>query len=417
MISKIKYEYLLLIIASLWLMFFAFLLQYNQQTYIFPDSYSYLLSIKQFFFEFKLNDHRPFLFSLLNGIPLLFNLSIDTIFEWSFFLNIISWLGIILLIYKISSTFINREKAFIFSLIYVFLIGSLGIVFHLLTETFFTFFLTLIIYQFRKFELTKNNKYLSYAIALLFLSLLIKPILKFFVLVVIIFYYKDVFELIKSKFSILIYLSISLVFFQMYSLRKTYGIFTISTIDASTYYNYLGTKADCFKNNIEFEQGHNQRHLYFSKLSLLEKKEVAIEDLKQQIKSNKINLLKTYFSNLYINTSKGSASVFGCDNKMNTRYFSVVQFVFKAISKIQNILFTLFGVIVSIIILRRNEQEEKTLKIVSLAILYLFFISGVSSDQGDRLHIVFFPLVIILMAKFFNYKCIKTKRFFVPLQK
>tara|TARA_R110000823_G_scaffold95500_15_gene208522 strand:+ start:359 stop:1555 length:1197 start_codon:yes stop_codon:yes gene_type:complete len=398
-------------------MFFAFLLQYNQQTYIFPDSYSYLLSIKQFFFEFKLNDHRPFLFSLLNGIPLLFNLSIDTIFEWSLFLNIISWLGIILLIYKISSTFINREKAFIFSLIYVFLIGSLGIVFHLLTETFFTFFLTLIIYQFRKFELTKNNKYLSYAIALLFLSLLIKPILKFFVLVVIIFYYKDFFELIKSKFSILIYLSISLVFFQMYSIRKTYGIFTISTIDASTYYNYLGTKADCFKNNIEFEQGHNQRHLYFSKLSLLEKKEVAIEDLKQQIKSNKVNLVKAYFSNLYVNSSKGSASVFGCDNIINTSYFAAFQFIFKAISKTQNIFFTLSGVIVSIIILRRNEQEEKTLKIVSLAILYLFFISGVSSDQGDRLHIVFFPLVIILMAKFFNYKCIKTKPFFALLQK
>ena len=416
-IEKFKPYLKLLFIGIIWISVFYFLMQLEYQTYIFPDTYSYLQSINQLYSDFTFNDHRPFLFSFLNGIPLLFNLPNEYIFKWSLLLNILAWLGVILLIYRIITSITSKKRAFVFTLFYVFLIGGLSIVFHLLTEPIFTFFLLLIVYFFREFEVTKNNKFLSFAIALLLLSLLIKPILKFFILIVIIFYFKNIFKVVKSKFSIIIYISISLVIFQMYSMKKTYGDFTISTIDTSTYYNYLGAKADCFKNNIEFEQGQNQRHLYFSKLSLLEKKEVAIEDLKQQLKSNKINLLKAYFSNLYINTSKGSASVFGCDNKMNTRYFSAVQFVFKAISKIQNILFTLFGVIASIIIFIRNKEKEKTLKIVSLAILYLFFISGVSSDQGDRLHIVFFPLVIILMAKFFNDKYIKTKQFFALLQK
>ena len=100
--------------------------------------------------------------------------------------------------------------------------------FHLLTEPIFTFFLLLIVYFFREFEVTKNNKFLSFAIALLLLSLLIKPILKFFILIVIIFYFKNIFKVLKSKFSIIIYIATSLVFLQMYSIKKTYGDFTIN---------------------------------------------------------------------------------------------------------------------------------------------------------------------------------------------
>lgn len=401
-IEKLNPKGILLFIGIIWITVFSYLLQLEHQTYIFPDTYSYILSIKQLFFEFKFNDHRPFLFSFLNGIPLLFNLPIEYVFKWSLLLNSIAWLGTILLIYKILSVSGTKRIAFVFSLVYIFTIGSLSIVFHLLTEPIFTFFLILVVYLFQKVELTKNNKFLSFAIALLILSLLIKPILKFFILIVIIFHFKNILNVFKSKFSIIIYISISLVILQMYCIKKTYGDFTISTIDTSTYYNYLGTKADCFKKDIKFEQGTNPRHVYLSKLSNLERKKIAIEDFKEQLKSNKINLFKAYFSNLYINSTKGSASIFGFENKRNTWFFNSVQFVFKAISKGQNVIFTIFGVIASILFLIRNKEKEKELKLVSLTILYLFFISGISSDQGDRLHIVFFPLVLILVANLYH---------------
>lgn len=406
MIKNNKEEVVLTLIGLIWISVFHFLMQLNDQTYIFPDTNSYLFSIKQLFFEFKFNDHRPFLFSFLNGIPLLFNFSVESVFKWSLFLNVFSWLGTILLIYRILKYLINKKTAFIFSLFYVFFIGSLAIVFHLLTEPIFTFLLTLIVFLFQKFESTKNNKYLSFAIAILLLSLLIKPILKFFIVIVLIFYFKEVIKLVRSKYSILIYISISLIFLQMYSLKKTYGNFTLSYIDTKTYYNYLGSKADCYKNDTEFKKGLNKRCINLSKLSLSEGKRIAIEDLQEQLKSNKLNLLKAYFSNLYINSTKSSASVFGFENKLNSKYFGSIQFVFKTISKLQNILFTFFGVVLSLFYLIMNK--EKMLKIISLAVLYLIIISGITSDQGDRLHIVFFPLVILLMANFFNDKFIKT---------
>lgn len=34
--------------------------QLLNQNYKFPDSYSYLLACKELYFNFKLNDHRPF---------------------------------------------------------------------------------------------------------------------------------------------------------------------------------------------------------------------------------------------------------------------------------------------------------------------------------------------------------------------
>lgn len=397
--KKNKFELLLVLIAFLWGVIVFYLLQIDVQTYKFPDTFSYLFSVEQLYNENVLNDHRPFLFSLINGIPLVIGLPLKAVLLWSVILNILSWFGTIILLYNILFNVAGRKNAFILTLLYLFSFGSFLIVFHFLTEPIFTFLLILIFYYFQRFEKTKAKKHLAYAFSLLILSLLIKPILKFFILIVFVFYFKDFIRMLKSKFSFFLVIPIILVFFQMYSLNKDYGNFTISYIDTATYYNFLGTKADCFKNNTEFEQGKNKRHYYYAKLSPTVGKSVAIEDLKNQLKNNKLNLLKAYLSNLYINSTKGSASVFACENIKKKQYFQKILFLFKASSKITNIIFTFLGISISILIITTWKKNEGFIKLVALAILYMFFISGISSDQGDRLHIIFVPLIIILICK------------------
>lgn len=245
--KKNKFELLLVLIAFLWGVIVFYLLQIDVQTYKFPDTFSYLFSVEQLYNENVLNDHRPFLFSLINGIPLVIGLPLKAVLLWSVILNILSWFGTIILLYNILFNVAGRKNAFILTLLYLFSFGSFLIVFHFLTEPIFTFLLILIFYYFQRFEKTKAKKHLAYAFSLLILSLLIKPILKFFILIVFVFYFKDFIRMLKSKFSFFLVIPIILVFFQMYSLNKDYGNFTISYIDTATYYNFLGTKADCFK--------------------------------------------------------------------------------------------------------------------------------------------------------------------------
>lgn len=415
-IEKYKVQLILIFIGFICFSAVSYLLQLHHQSYIFPDSYSYLLSIKQLYFEHTLNDHRPFLFSFLSGIPLFLDTAIVNIFNWSLVLNLFSWLGTSLLLYKILSNFYKNNIAYLFSIFNLLLVGSIAICFHFLTEPIFTFFLIIIFYYIQKFEITKESKFLSIAISLLLLSLLIKPILKFFILMVFAFYFKHFGKMLKTKFSFYLVIPIFLVFFQMYSLKRNYGDFTLSYIDTATYFNYLGTKADCYKNNIEFEQGHNQRHSYFSKFSPKDGKKIALNDLKNQFRNNKINLLKAYFSNLYINSTKGSASVFACENVNNRKKFEIFLFFFKAITKAQNIILTVIGLILAFHTLIRWRKSMSFIVTVSVAFLYIFFISGISSDQGDRLHLIFYPLVIIMIVNWLSLKR-NPKPFAEPLQK
>lgn len=369
--------------------------QLLNQNYKFPDSYSYLLACKELYFNFKLNDHRPFLFNLIYGIPLLFTKNIESLFLWSLILNVLFWFATINLLYKSLLSFTSPKIAFIASLLFSISIGNIFIIFHLLTETIFTFITILIVYQSINYSKDKEIKPLIYALSVLILACLIKPLSLGIVLICIIFYYNDILKITKSRYSIVLYFSILLFLIQLIGMKVTYGTFTLSYIDSSTYYNYLGTKADCYKNKEVFIQGKNKRVLETKNLSHQEMKKLAKKDFYNQLENNKINLIKAYFSNLFINSTKGSASVHGCKNINKTSYFDAFQFTFKVISKIQNIFLTLLGILTSFIILYNYKTNTKSILFVAFTILYCIGVSAISTDQGDRFHIILYPLIIL----------------------
>jgi hypothetical protein len=390
-----KYQCFLNLISLLIFIIIAFLCQLHIQTYKFPDSFSYVLACKELYFDLKLDDHRPFLYSLIYGIPLLFTKNIESIFLWSLVLNILLWFATINVLFKTLQSITTIKTAFYASLVFSICIGNIFIIFHLLTETIFTFTILLTVYYLINYSENKKIKHLIYALSVLILACLIKPLNLGIVLICIIFYYKDILKITKSRYSIALYFSILLFMIQLIGMKLTYGNFTLSYIDSSTYYNYLGTKADCFKNNEVFIQGKNKRVMETSKLSHQEMKSLAQKDISNQLRNNKVNLIKAYLSNLYINSTKGSASVHGCKNINKTSYFGAFQFTFKVISKIQNIFLTQIGILTSLIILYNYKNNTKSILFVAFTILYCIGVSAISTDQGDRFHIILYPLIIL----------------------
>ena len=404
MISKIKYEYLLFLIAIIWVLFFSFVIQLKAGFSSIGDDGSYLYSSRLLYFQFKLDNTRPLLISIINGFPFLFGFTNLVVIKWGIFINFCCWFFTDILLFQIISKRVDRKKAFLFSILFLLCIGNLAHAFNFLSESIFIFILVLSVYFVNKYYDTKKYYYLTLSIAALLLNSLVKPVSIGLALVFILFYIAKINKIILNKFSFLILISLFLIFFQMYSLKKNYGDFTLSYISSITYYNYIGAKADCYKKGIEYFPGKNERTDKFGRLTSHEMKEKANDDFKYQIKNNTLNLFKAYLFCLYSNTSKGNFIISECKNEKETCYFNTFHFLFKAISKFQNILFTIIGVVLAFFCIIKLGKGDKFYLLISTYILYIFFVSGMSCFQCDRFHIVFFPLLIILFSKFKNKK-------------
>ena len=110
MISKIKYEYLLGIIAVLWVLFFSFVLQLKPYFYQLGDDATYLEASKLLYFKGLLDNTRPFLIAALFGIPYLFGFNDDIVIRWGYILNFCSWFFTIILIFKIGLFYKHSYK-------------------------------------------------------------------------------------------------------------------------------------------------------------------------------------------------------------------------------------------------------------------------------------------------------------------
>ena len=399
MISKIRYEYLLVFIAILWGLFFSYAIQLTPAFSTIGDDGSYLFSARLLYFNHQLDNTRPLLISLLHGMPYLFGYSNSVVIKWGLFLNFLCWFFTDILLFKIISKRLDRKKAFLFSVLFIFCIGNLAHAFNFLSDTIFIFLILLSVYSVVKYYDTKKYYYITLSISILLLNSLIKPVSIGLALIMIVFFITKFNKIILNRFSFFLIISFSLIIFQMYSLKKNYGDFTLSYISAITYYNYLGAKADCYKKGIEYIPGKNERSIKFGLLTSHEMKKKANDDFKYQIKNNTLNLFKAYLFCIYSNTFKGNFIVSECKNKKETNYFDIFYFLFKAISKLQNIIFTISGVIISVFSVIKLKKEDDFYLLISFFILYIFFVSAMSCFQCDRFHIAIFPLFIMLLSK------------------
>lgn len=401
-ILKNRYYFLIILISIIWISFFDYILQLNKQHFIFPDSENYKESASYLYNNLKPHYFRPLVMAIITGLPYLFKYSDTQIYIFSFYTNLFCWIGTSMLLFTLLKDFLSDKKSFFYTCIYLSLTGSTIIIFHLLTESIFTFIIMLAYFFIFKYYKTSEFYFLTLSLSLIIISTLIKPGILFLTVLLLLFYIKP---LVKNFFKISIFyilFSLSIVVLQLIEMKKEYGNYTISYIDGFTYYNYLGNKATALKNNAKKLNYDRARANYFTKKTYNEQRKLVHEDLKNQLQNNSKNLIKAYAYNLLENTKTPSASINKCYNIENTNTFNFAKNTFIVISKWQNRILTSLGVVLAFLFLYKSEKKNPFYALISIYILYIFFTSGISFGEGDRFHIVFFPAVILLLAKFIN---------------
>ena len=408
-LKKYRYELLLVLLAIGWVYFVSFAIQFSAGYSTIGDDWSYLTAAKKLYFDGLPDEGRPFGIAALFGLPFLLGGSASTVIAWGICINFASWAFSILLVFWTLSRRISYERAFWFAVLFLLCIGNLAVARRFIPEAPFIALLLFAVYLLNRFDLTRKAGFLSGALAVLFFAVLIKPIALGLALIVIVFHFKSLKSAIKTKISVFVYVAIALIALQMNEMKKAYGDFTISYIGNITYYNYLGAKADCLRKGIAFVPGENERAKHFQKFSSHDQTKMVKNDMIEQLQNNTINFVKAYLYCMYANSSKGSYLISECTNKADTFYFDAFHWFFKAVSKVQNIVLTAIGILLSLYVWVRRKKSSAFQRLLALATLYIFFISAMSCFQTDRFHIVFFPLVLIMIAEFYQIKKADTK--------
>lgn len=414
--KKYKYHFLIILVGLCCLETLNCLLQLDKQTLVYPDCSNYLESAQKMYHKFTGHYYRPMVMAFITGIPYLFGSSDTGIFKWSFVVNVFCWLGTAVVLFEIMKNFVREKIAFWFAIVPFFILGNIIWNYHILTENIFVFFIVMAVYFLLQYYKTHQFWYLSLMISIVLSSMLVKPGAKFLGIVVLLFFIREIYRNYKSKSTVLIYGSLLMIFIQAVGMKAQYGDFTLSYIDGVTCHNYICSKAECYKNGKEYSQLNNPRAEYLFSLDFPDQKKVALADLKNQITTNFPNFVKAYFSDVLENSASGNACIEDLKNYRNESNFSFWKEIIFSITKWQNRIFTLLGVLLSAFFLLKTFRKPGLVSFVSFFVLYIIVLSGISCGQGDRFHVITFPFVIVLLVKYLS----DTKRFklfFEPPQK
>ncbi|CAM3353606.1 hypothetical protein FLLO111716_05890 [Flavobacterium longum] len=403
--ERFRDEIILVMIALGWLFLLSTSIQLKPEFTMVGDDWSYFEAVSKLYFEGLPDEGRPFGIAAIYGLPLLFTDNLDAAIHFGLGLNLCCWLVSILVVHRILTERYNSAfHAFAYSVLVLLCVGNLAIAFRFLPEPVFILLILLAVLFLNRFELSSKTKHLSVALAILCFAMLIKPVATGLAVIVAVCHFRSLLAVVKHKSSVLVYAMLVLVGIQMNEMHKAYGDYKISYIGNTTYYNYLGAKADCYRKNIEFIPGENARAKHFQSFSIHDQQRLVREDIAEQLQNNTFNLIKAYGYCLIDNSSKGSYIVASTYNWDNTFVFRPAKFFFKALSKAQNILLTAIGVVLSVYVWIKRKSTSGFSKILAAITLYVFFVSGISCLQTDRFHLVFFPLVIMMIAECRNKK-------------
>lgn len=395
--TKYKYYVFILAIGLIVLFCFNYYLQVDLQRIIYPDSGGYHDAAKSLYLHAKGQNCRPILLALIQGFPYVFGASDQDIFHCSFYINLFCWLGFSLVLFETLSDYFSLKIAFLTSIFPFFIFNNLTVIYHLLSENVFMFFTVVGFYFLSKFFLQKQYWQLALSLSIFIASMLIRPGAKIFAIIMLLFFAKILIQNYKHRATIFVYLSLSMVLVQCAGLKYQFGNFTISYIDIITYHNYLGSQAISLKKGVKFDQYKNARADYLYNYQSEFQVPIVVEDLKNQLRNNKINLLKAYLIDVWDNSTSGSLCVADCKNIKKIKNFELFKNTVLIISKYQNYLFSIIGFLLSISVIVIFFKTRNIFFYFALYILYTIITAGISCQQGDRFHAVIFPYVMILI--------------------
>lgn len=402
--AQYKFHLLLLLLGTVWLAVFDLVMQGHWQKFVSPDAGSYLSSAKNLYVYQRGHNYRLILMAAITGIPYLFGASDAAVYVFCDWLNFVCWLGSLLVLLEILNGFLKPRFAFALASLSIFIVGINAMIFELGTENIYLFFMMLGFYLLVRYHKTEKLKFLCLALALFVLSMLIKPGSKIFALLITLYFIRPIIFNYSSKFAWLVYGSYLLVFVQCAGIKYQFGNFTLGYIDAVTYYDYLGAKAEALEQNRPFKEVWLERATYIYSQPYPAQRQIAQADFLHQLQSNTANFIKAYVLNLWENATTGSLQVSLMENVKGTVYFERVKALVFNISLWQNIIGSPTAILLSIWAILRFRSQNFAVAIIGGFILYTMLLSGVSCTEGDRFHVITFPLAIVLLAKLIGQK-------------
>lgn len=411
MTSKFKYEYILIIFTVFSLLIINLFLSLYSQNDLCLDCENYLESAIYLFKNFEVHYYRPIGMSLIYGFPVLlgYDAYLD-IYNYVIFVNILLYIGIILYFFKTCTLFFDKKKSFYFSL---FLLTYFGISLHIneiLSEIPFIFFILVAFYCLAKYYILSKTDYLFYAISLFLFTILIRPGILYFSIGIFLYYLFTIYKNWSIKRILILIVPITLLLFQITKMKEQYGNYTISYIDAVTYYNYLGSKAIYLKYDKTLNQNTNKRADFIFSQTYKNQKSIAYQDLIFQIRNNTYYMIRAYIDDLEENTKTATSRLQNLRNNENEKHYEIKIKLISEITEWQNKLTTLLGLLLAMYFIITFKKHNEIVFVFAIYFSYIFFISGISSTQGDRFHIVYYPIVLLLLFIFLkNIKTITNK--------
>ncbi len=410
--SRYRNHALLAAVSLAWLLVFAVLTQMPVQGIVYPDSASYYISADNLYNHFRGHNFRPVLMAALNGIPILFGGGRDEVLTFGVVVNVFCWVGSVMLVYEILMRFVSSRPAFWFSMASILIVGSTALVFHLLTETIYTFMVLMAMLMLALHDQNRRYVFLAVGLCILLLTMLIRPGGMVFAAIVALLYARHIWGNLFSRSQLWPVAALSLIMVQCAGMKYQFGNFTLSYIDAVTYYNYLGSKSQAFADGRAYSQERNPRNDDIYPLSGPEQKQRASADFGRQLQSHPEMMALAYLDNLLENTKTGSTPISDCRNVWGSPAYAAPMLFL--LSKWQNRAFTIAGVLLGFWFLMRGKGLFT--KVLAVYVLTTVFLSGISSSQGDRFHVVTFPVVLMMAALAWREWKGLAKRSVAPLQ-
>jgi hypothetical protein len=374
------------------------------------DQGTYFESGKYFYNQFDAHPYRCIGYPLLLCLPELIGLNAPYGY-WPIIINILFLVGILYFLIRIENV-LGYAIALPVSILLSICFGFISSVNLALTELGFVFFTMMASYfLLRLLNSERRDWQIFFLIFSLGCASLFRPGLYLFTLAtsIICFFYFMLIDIKagKKQFIFKSFLSISIALLitlgsQSLLMKKTYNTFRLSYIDDLAWYVYIGALANaihennCFSSECFAAERNNREENLINK-SGAEMSVIAKEDRKNTLQNKKQALFKAYKINLATNLVSSS----GWDKNEYPGFHNFSVLVNKILTLLP------FGIYFLFLITKLRKSCTRTEHLFLLFIIgfifYIFLTSGISTYQGDRFHVVFYPFSLVFLT-FFYYK-------------
>lgn len=357
------------------------------------DTISYQTASKYLFSKGIAHPFRPIGIAFIFGLLKSFQPILIIIFQ--FFL----WTSTILVIYNSLKLVTTTKNSFLLALTFLLFISNILFVSWQVTETITTFLLSLSTFYVLKYNERKISKYLLFSASIIVFLVIIKP---GFYYIALVFSLYSLWKAISSRASIKQFVpllfTLALLLINNSMVNHTYGKFKPSFIDDHTLYIYLGAYSQTEIRNTSTARIQRERRAKIKSLSYKEIHVLTQSDMKFQLEYHPFVVIKYWLLNIKQNTISGCNLLNFIKKEKNEKRGNAFLYW---LSLIQNTTMVLLSIILPIIYFIRTKRLHFFWIVTTIVIWYIILTSGISYYQGDRFHIVFYPIVIIQLGYFF----------------